>query len=256
MKKSIVSTMLAASLAMSGTSVFAAEATQTATPDTSNTTNTTSTTTPDTTSTTNTTNTPAPTQTNKVKEELKGLYNALKHVKNPVAREAILRNIAKHEAALKTQASTTAPATTGNTTTTTGDTVTVTPAPTQPTAPANPQINITIKINGNVIVFDQQPIVVEGRTLVPLRAIFEQLGVNTQWDAKTKTVKAAKGKKKMWLKIGERHANVDGKSLQLDQEARIVNGRTLVPLRFVSESLGAQVNWNGATSTVDIQASK
>lgn len=244
MKKSIVGTMLAASLAIGGTSVFADEAVQTAT-------------TTDTTSTINST-TSAPAPATETKEELKGLYNALQHVKNPVAREAILRNIAKHEAKRKIQASittpttTTVPATTENNTTT-GDSVTVTPIPTQPTAP---QMNITIKINGNVIVFDQQPIVVQGRTLVPLRAIFEQLGVNIEWDAKAQTVKAAKGKKKMSLKIGAPQANVDGKSIKLDQQARIVNGRTLVPLRFVSESLGAKVNWNGATGTVDIQAQK
>ncbi|BAU27783.1 copper amine oxidase-like protein [Aneurinibacillus soli] len=219
MKKSIVSTIVAASLVIGGTSVFADEVAQTST-------------------------TPVPTM--ETTEELKGLYNALQHVHNPSAREAILRNIAKYEAALKTPATPVTPPAT-----TTGDTVTV-----QPVTPAAPQINITIKINGNVIVFDQEPMVVDGRTFVPLRAIFEQLGVNTQWDEKAKTVKASKGKKKMSLKIGSHQAMVDGKTVKLDQQARIVNGRTLVPLRFVSESIGAQVNWDGKTGTVDIKAQK
>lgn len=232
MKTSMVSTMVAASLVLGGTSVFADKPVQ---------------------------KSEAQDQAKKeTKEELKGLYNALRHVHNPSAREAILRNIAKHETSVQTSPTPSVPATTtGDTVTiggnpvTTGDTVTI-----QPPAPATPPINITIKINGNVVVFDQQPMVVDGRTLVPLRAIFDQLGVRTEWDEKTKMVKASKGKKKMSLKIGDHQAMVDGKAIKLDQQARIVNGRTLVPLRFVSESIGAQVNWDGKTGTVDINVRK
>lgn len=228
MNKLIVSTVIAASLVISGTSVFADKAVQTSA---------------------------TPVLTKETTEELKGLYNALQHVQNPSAREAILRNIAKHEASAQTPTPPTT--TTGDTVTTagrtitTGDTVTV-----QPPVSKAPQSNITIEINGNIIVFDQQPMVVDGRTLVPLRAIFDQLGVRTEWDEKTKTVKASKGKKKMSLKVGSHQAMVDDKVITLDQQARIIKGRTLVPLRFVSESVGAQVNWDGKTGTVDIKAQK
>ena len=109
---------------------------------------------------------------------------------------------------------------------------------------------VHVKIDGILQTFDQPAIAVNGRTMVPMRAIFERLGADIEWDANTKTVTAVKGSTVIRITLGQTTAYVNGKPLTLDVAAMAMNGRTLVPLRFVSESLGAQVEWNGATSTV------
>lgn len=91
--------------------------------------------------------------------------------------------------------------------------------------------------------FDVPPLLENGRTLVPMRKIFEQLGAEITWDAETKTVTALREGRVIELKAGNNNALVDGTPFKLDVPAKIVDGRTLVPLRFVGESLGAKVNY-------------
>lgn len=86
--------------------------------------------------------------------------------------------------------------------------------------------------------------IVNGRTLVPLRVIFEELDAEVKWDAKTQTVHATRGKTNMSLKIGSTQTTLNGKTVRIDTPAMIKQGRTYVPLRFVSESLGAEVKWD------------
>jgi len=111
---------------------------------------------------------------------------------------------------------------------------------------------ITIKLNNETVEFDQQPIIENGRTLVPFRAILEAMGVSVNWDAKTKTITCNKDNNNVSLTIGMEYIEVNGKKLLLDVPAKIENGRTLVPLRAVSEGLGADVYWNEKTRTVEI----
>ena len=111
---------------------------------------------------------------------------------------------------------------------------------------------IKVIVNGNTLTMDQNPIIVEGRTLVPLRAIFEALGATVSWDDSTKTAGGTLGAKSVSLQINNTVAKVDGKDVTLDVPAQIVNSRTLVPVRFISESLGANVGWNGETRTVTV----
>ncbi len=77
-----------------------------------------------------------------------------------------------------------------------------------------------------------------------MRAIFESLGADIGWDADTKTVTAQKGETEISLKVGDSTAYVNNAPVKLDTPAEIKNSRTLVPLRFIAESLGANVNWN------------
>lgn|GEM_PF-2152987 len=112
-----------------------------------------------------------------------------------------------------------------------------------------------VKINDKQMSFDVPPVIKNGRTLVPLRAIFEELGAEVQWDEKTRTVTALKGDKVISLKIDSYDAEVDGSRVVLDVPAQIMNGRTLVPLRFVSEALGAIVTWNQRLQLVSIKPS-
>ncbi|MGE7690623.1 copper amine oxidase N-terminal domain-containing protein [Lysinibacillus sp. NPDC097214] len=120
-------------------------------------------------------------------------------------------------------------------------------APSAEAAPA-----ITVEIDGDEVEFDQGAVSINGRTLVPMRTIFEELESTVQWNAKTKSITAVRGTKKIGLVIGSKTATVNGQKIALDVAPQIINGRTLVPLRFISEALGAKVDWNNQTKTVYI----
>ena len=118
--------------------------------------------------------------------------------------------------------------------------------------PSTPNNTITVKLDGKQLSFDVAPIIQDGRTLVPLRTIFEALGADIEWNEANKMVIATKGATKIRLSIGKNTADKNGMPIKLDVPAIISEGRTLVPLRFVSESLGAEVEWDGETKTISI----
>lgn len=93
---------------------------------------------------------------------------------------------------------------------------------------------------------------IEGRVLVPLRGVFEALGAYVEWVPSRRAVIANKGDVDMELRIGERVARVNGRDVLLDVPAMVYSGSTMVPLRFVGETLGAEVDWNASTRTVEI----
>lgn len=111
---------------------------------------------------------------------------------------------------------------------------------------------IAVQLDGRTLYFDQPPAMIEGRLLVPLRGIFEALTADVVYDAATRSIKATKGATVVQLQLGSRTALIDGRTVYLDVPADTVGGRTMVPLRFVSEALGAEVKWSGATKTVMI----
>jgi hypothetical protein len=113
--------------------------------------------------------------------------------------------------------------------------------------------SIFVYLDGKELTFDVQPIIDKGRTFVPQRTIFEALGADVQWDEKTQTVVARKGDLKVTLVIGGK-ASINGKLAPLDAPARIVNGRTLVPLRFISEAMNCKVDWIADVQTVMINS--
>ncbi len=102
---------------------------------------------------------------------------------------------------------------------------------------------ITVKVNENELQFDVDPTIIDGRTLVPLRKIFESLDCSVEWDDATKTVIAKRGDKEIKLTIGSKVAYINGAEVALDVGAQIIDSRTLVPVRFISEALGEQVEW-------------
>jgi hypothetical protein len=117
---------------------------------------------------------------------------------------------------------------------------------TQPAAP------ITVYANGRVLTFDVPPIIIQGRVLVPLRGIFENLGATVDYNAVTQQINAVDGAQNVQLTVGSRKAWVDGVPEMLSVPAFTISGRTMVPLRFVSEGLGAQVQWIAASGTIVI----
>lgn len=86
--------------------------------------------------------------------------------------------------------------------------------------------------------------IVEDRFVVPLRAIFEALGAEVEWSSETRTVTGTKGENSVKLTIDSKSVYINGKKIELDVPATIIDERTYVPARFVSESLGANVTWN------------
>lgn len=124
--------------------------------------------------------------------------------------------------------------------------VTVTP----PSSAGN--INPSVILNGSRLQFEVEPRIENGRTLVPLRAIFEAMGASVDWDENTRTVTARRGDTTVVLSIGSTSPTVNGKVWQLDVPAKIVSDRTLAPLRFVGEAFGGTVDWNEQTRVINI----
>jgi len=111
---------------------------------------------------------------------------------------------------------------------------------------------VKVFVDGNPVYFDQAPVMANGRVLVPLRGVFERLGATVTWDPTSQTVLAQSGTTSVSLRIGSPQAFVNGQAQFLDVPAMLIGGRTLVPLRFVSQALGAGVTWDAATSTIQI----
>ncbi len=122
---------------------------------------------------------------------------------------------------------------------------------------------ISVKINGKNVEFDQPPTVENGRTLIPFRAVLEEMGLYVDWNSDTKTIICTDGYKTGLLTIGSSEMIIGDSEqetiferISLDVPAKIVNGRTLVPIRAVAESFGAEVTWDENTKTVEINAEK
>lgn len=111
---------------------------------------------------------------------------------------------------------------------------------------------IKVYVNGRLLSFDQPPVIIGGRTLVPMGTIFKALGAVVSWDAVNQMVLAAKGDITIKLIIGEGTAQVNGHETVLSQPAQIIGGRTMVPLGFVAQALQADVKWDGTTRTINI----
>ena len=124
-------------------------------------------------------------------------------------------------------------------------------SPPAPEVPIDPNV-ITVKVNNVAVKFDQTPIIENGRTLVPLRAIFEALGAEVGWDGATQTVTASKADIQISLQIGSNKMHVNDDIKTLDVPAQLINSRTLVPVRAISEAFGCKVDWDGTTRTVII----
>jgi len=116
------------------------------------------------------------------------------------------------------------------------------------------ELPIRVVVNGTKINFpDAEPFIDENsRTQVPIRFVGEALGANVSWDGSTKRVTITLNGKKVVLQIGNKNYEVNGQQKQMDTVALLKESRTFVPVRFVSEALGATVKWNANIRTVYI----
>jgi hypothetical protein len=112
--------------------------------------------------------------------------------------------------------------------------------------------DISVILNGVKLIFEQPPVIVNGRTLVPLRVIFEAIGAKVNWDPNNKTITAVKDTMRIELQIDQTKVLKNQEVINLDAAPQIINGRTFVPLRFVSESFDSDVQWDDINKTVTI----
>ena len=112
--------------------------------------------------------------------------------------------------------------------------------------------NISVYVSGKKLSFDQEPIIYNDRTMVPLRKIFESLGATVNWNASTRTVTGTRGDRRVKLTVGSKTMYVNNTKYDLDTAPIIVSDRTLVPARAVAEGLGCDVSWDASTKSVNI----
>ena len=110
-------------------------------------------------------------------------------------------------------------------------------------------------VNGKATTLEQGAVIKNGRTMVPLRFITEAMGATLVWDAATRTANITLADNKIALTIGKTVAQVNSYDVALDAPAAIINSKTVVPLRFVAESMGATTAWNATLKKVTVQFS-
>ncbi len=122
-----------------------------------------------------------------------------------------------------------------------------------------PKTKIVLQVgNRNAIVnnanvkLDAPPVIANDRTLVPLRFIAEAFGAKVSWNPVFKLIFITMGNKEIILQAGISYASVNNKKVNLDAPPKIINGHTMVPLRFIAEAFGASVNWNESTKSITI----
>lgn len=112
---------------------------------------------------------------------------------------------------------------------------------------------IKITVDGNLVdcaAYGQEPVAIDGTTLVPLRSVFEALGATVAWDGDTKTVVSARGNDTIALQLDSTNMFVNGEVKVLSVPAQSMNERTMVPVRAIAEAFGCDVKWDGDTRTV------
>lgn len=111
---------------------------------------------------------------------------------------------------------------------------------------------LNVELDGEVLTFDQTPIMVNDRVMVPIRVIFEALGYTLEWDGETETAIATNGDKKIYTTVGDCNIKYNDGVYAADVAPVNVSGRVLVPIRAISETAGCTVDWIGETKTVTI----
>ena len=122
------------------------------------------------------------------------------------------------------------------------------------------QDSITVLLDGQALSFDVEPQIINSRTMVPMRAIFTELGANVDWVEEHRLIIASKNSSLITMMIDQPIMHIgnletqEQKTLELDSPPVIVDSRTLVPVRAISDALGVEVDWDEETRTVILSA--
>ncbi|RUS48661.1 copper amine oxidase N-terminal domain-containing protein [Cohnella sp. AR92] len=117
---------------------------------------------------------------------------------------------------------------------------------------ATQQKPIQVLLNGAPVTFAVEPTAIEGKTFVEFRSLFAALGYNVDYDAATKKIKAVSGDRTIEMRVGATQALLNGSAVQVDDQLKVLNSRTLVGVRFIATLSGKDVTWDPATRTVVI----
>lgn len=109
---------------------------------------------------------------------------------------------------------------------------------------------VYLKVDGDVVAADVPPVIIKERTLIPARAVFESMGAEVSWDEDSRVVSVGMGTSNVKLTIDSDTAFVNGNPVKMDVPAMIIDERTLIPVRFVAESLSCGVGWDDVSRTV------
>lgn len=120
--------------------------------------------------------------------------------------------------------------------------------------PAISSAVIRVVVNGTRVRFDVPPTIGPGGVYVPLRGVFEQIGATVNFDRSSGLVTATRGSTNVELRVGSKLAKVNDETMFMLQPALYTSGRTMVPLRFLVQALGAEVDWDPVRRQVDITA--
>lgn len=112
--------------------------------------------------------------------------------------------------------------------------------------------DVSVEISGKRIVFDQEPVLYNSRTMVPMRKIFESLGATVRWDEETKTVTGIRGDRTVKVTVGSDIMYVNNSKHKLDTPPIVLSDRTLVPIRAIAEGLGCKVEWDNKNFIVEM----
>lgn len=115
-----------------------------------------------------------------------------------------------------------------------------------------PQKIVVLVDNKPVEFRNEQPQTVQGRVMVPLRGVFEAIGATVQYDPANHTIEASRNNESVGLLLGSKVAKKNGAEILLDVPPRVLSGTTMVPLRFIAESMGAKVTFDKANNRVEI----
>ena len=117
--------------------------------------------------------------------------------------------------------------------------------------------DITVVVNGKEIYFeDQGAEIVDGRTLVPLRGVFDSMGFLVEWDEVSRSAKISNSLKDITMTENIKRVTTNSKTIDIDVAPQIINNRLMIPLRAVAESIDAKVDWDGTEKTVSIYYGK
>ena len=103
---------------------------------------------------------------------------------------------------------------------------------------------MNVYVNGKAVIWtDAKPFIADGRTLIPLKAVAENLGAEVSWNNESSTAKVILGQKVVELPVGKAYGYVNGEKVEIDTRTVVINGRTFIPLKFVSENLGFEITY-------------
>ena len=121
------------------------------------------------------------------------------------------------------------------------------------TTTTNQSKGLSVYVGDKQVAFNSAPPqVLTGITMVPLRGIFEAIGAYVEYDEVNHRIHARRNNESVNLLLGSRIANKNGAEIMMEVKPQVIAGTTMVPLRFIAESLGAKVDWDKANNRINI----